>query len=200
MSHFTDEIRVVNHLAGRVHDWELCEPLHYYLTVPDADTIHVPPGFVTDFASVPRPLWFWIAPWGRHGRAAVLHDFLYQLGSITGADGTLRRPSKREADLVFRQAMAVLDTHIITRCTFWRHLPGPVLRGRLLLAAARRWLMWAAVAFFGAFAYRRKQEEGSSPALEHEMLLDVEELLAAEGMLDLDAADVQDRGHTEPAV
>lgn len=34
-------------------------------------------GFVTDFASVPRSLWNILPPLGKHNRAALLHDWLY---------------------------------------------------------------------------------------------------------------------------
>jgi len=40
--------------------------------------ISVPPTFSTDLASVPRPLWWLIAPTDM-ARAAVIHDFLYSL-------------------------------------------------------------------------------------------------------------------------
>lgn len=39
--------------------------------------IQAPTGFVTDFASVPRILWSWIPPYGKHLQAAVTHDWLY---------------------------------------------------------------------------------------------------------------------------
>lgn len=39
--------------------------------------ITVPMGFVTDFASVPRPFWSALSPIGKHGRAAIIHDYLY---------------------------------------------------------------------------------------------------------------------------
>lgn len=169
MARFTEDVSVVNRLAGRVHEWELLEPISYYLREEDGETVHVPPGFRTDFASVPRPFWFWVAPWGRHGRAAVLHDFLYQLGSITLPDGSRRRPSKREADRIFLEAMEVLDREILSRHTFWRHLPQPLIDLRLAVAAPRRWLMWMAVGVFGFFAYRKQQEEASAPPLERRM-------------------------------
>jgi hypothetical protein len=37
----------------------------------------VPRGFVTDFASVPRPLWWLFPRWAKYGNAAIVHDFLY---------------------------------------------------------------------------------------------------------------------------
>jgi hypothetical protein len=39
--------------------------------------ISVEAGFVTDFASIPRPFWVIYAKWGKYGRAAVVHDWLY---------------------------------------------------------------------------------------------------------------------------
>lgn len=173
MSRFTEDVEVVNRLSGRVHEWELRVAVSYYLTEPGGETVHVPPAFKTDFASVPRPFWFWVAPWGRHGRAAILHDFLYQLGSVTCPGGTLRRPGKREADRIFLKAMAVLDQEILTKSTFWRRFPGPVMDARLALAVPRRWLIWLAVAVFGFSSYKRQQDKGSGPALEHQMLLDI---------------------------
>lgn len=41
------------------------------------ETIAVPAGFITDFASVPRPLWAVFPKWGKYGNAAVIHDYLY---------------------------------------------------------------------------------------------------------------------------
>jgi hypothetical protein len=174
MARFTQDVTVVNHLSGRVHQWELCEPMTYKLVdSDDAEFVTVPPAFKTDFASVPRPFWFWLAPWGRHGRAAIVHDFLYQLGAVTDPGAPvatrLRRPSKREADRIFRQAMAVLDRVILTNTKLWK----PLVWVRRALAVPRRWLMWAAVALFGHWAYKKEQAKGTAPPLEHEMLEDV---------------------------
>lgn len=59
--------------------------------------IHVPRGFDTDGASVPRIFWVLIPPWGRYGMAAVLHDLLYRLHICT----------RRQADDVLLEAMWV---------------------------------------------------------------------------------------------
>jgi hypothetical protein len=43
-----------------------------------SDTIVVPRGFVTDFASIPQGLWsLGLSPHGKYSRAAVIHDYLY---------------------------------------------------------------------------------------------------------------------------
>lgn len=39
--------------------------------------IKVPAGLKTDFASVPQIFWNILPPWGKYGKAAVLHDWLY---------------------------------------------------------------------------------------------------------------------------
>ena len=175
MARFTEDVKVVNHLSGRIHQWELCEPMTYRLRDSEpTEVATVPPGFKTDFASVPRPFWWWIAPWGRHGRAAIIHDFLYQLGAVTDPSaGTLRRPSKREADRIFRQAMGELDRLLLVRSRLWK----PLMPFRMALAVIRRWIIWAAVALFGFWAYKKEQRKGTAPPLEHEMLVDVERMV-----------------------
>ena len=39
--------------------------------------IRIPKDFRTDFASIPRPLWWFAPPIGRYAAAAVCHDKLY---------------------------------------------------------------------------------------------------------------------------
>lgn len=91
------------------------------------EIIAIPPGFVTDLASVPRIFWPIIGPSGRHAAAAVVHDFLY----CTQDNGKFTR---READYIFREAMLVSNT--------------PVLRV---------WVMWAAVRLGGFIAWHRNK-------------------------------------------
>ncbi len=92
--------------------WQLVEPLTY---AGRDELFTVPPGFETDFASVPRAFTWLIPRYGRYTKAAILHDFL------------CHRAQQRElawvdADGLFRRTM--------------RELGVPLLR---------RWLMWAAV-------------------------------------------------------
>lgn len=86
--------------------WRLDATLKYWSEVAWT-RIEVPPGFVTDFASVPRlPLTF--ALFGEVATApAAIHDFLY-------ATGTLPREL---ADAVLLEAMAV------TGVSWWRRWP-----------------------------------------------------------------------------
>lgn len=72
-------------LAGPLHVTRFVERM-YVLTKPIAwspnpgqpyKRVEVPPGFVTDFASVPRPFWSFLPPDGEYAYAAVVHDYLY---------------------------------------------------------------------------------------------------------------------------
>lgn len=57
--------------------WITSEDMHYIIGSTD-QRIVVPKGFVTDFASIPQPLWaFGLTPQGTYSRAALIHDFLY---------------------------------------------------------------------------------------------------------------------------
>lgn len=66
----------------------------FWITVEDmiyvigstSDRIVVPKGFVTDFASIPQPLWsLGLTPYGQYSRAAVVHDYLYWSQGCTRA-------------------------------------------------------------------------------------------------------------------
>lgn len=60
-------------------------------------SVAVPAGFVTDFASIPRALWWLYPPDGPWCQASVVHDVLYRT-----------QPCERVvADALFLQAMAV---------------------------------------------------------------------------------------------
>ena len=60
--------------------------------------ITVPKGFESDGASVPKVLWSFIAPFGNHLKAAIVHDFLYSKKNDTGINKTL-------ADRIFMKLM-----------------------------------------------------------------------------------------------
>ena len=70
------------------------------------ETITVPTGFVTDLASVPRAMWWAIAPFDV-ARAAIIHDILYK--SIRQyrhkmkdkQDNALVKAAKKASDKVF---------------------------------------------------------------------------------------------------
>jgi hypothetical protein len=85
------------------------------------ETITVPKGFVTDLASVPRAMWWLIAPFDV-ARAAIIHDLLYkairqyrwehQKGIKNTEDEALVKSAKIAADKVFLLGMQDADPKI----------------------------------------------------------------------------------------
>lgn len=75
--------------------WRLEKP---YLYTHYKAVIQVPEGFLFDLASVPRILWWAIAPFELSVVAPMIHDFLYERGGM----GIFTR---EEADQVFLEIM-----------------------------------------------------------------------------------------------
>ncbi len=69
----------------------------------------VPRGVHTDFASIPRVFRGLISRTGRHGKAAVLHDYLCGYYKVT----------RKEADKIFLEAMKTLDVGWLKRRTMF---------------------------------------------------------------------------------
>jgi len=108
MSSFTKPLVVTPLPDGKT--WELVEPFEYYLDEPDGEKITVPTGFCTDFASIPRFAWSIIGgPWGKYGKAAVIHDWGYHKTLYT----------RKIMDRIFLEAMEVLGVGRIKRRTMW---------------------------------------------------------------------------------
>lgn len=85
--------------------WTVQAPFDYAVGAPDGSTVvHIPAGFVTDFASIPKVFWNILPPTGWYGKAAVVHDFLYQFANINGAP-----ISRKYADDTLAECMRVLS-------------------------------------------------------------------------------------------
>lgn len=100
---------IVKHLDGL--RWELVEEFFYHIGSEDGpEVIHVPKGFITDFASIPRAFWTIIGhPTGKYGKAAVIHDHLYHTQTVT----------RGRADRIFLEAMKVLKVSWWRRRMMW---------------------------------------------------------------------------------
>lgn len=120
MSRFT-EVLVVSPLAdGKT--WVTRKEFGYDIGEEgSANSVDVPIGFMTDFASVPRLLWAFLPRWGKYGNAAVIHDYCYWDQSCP----------RKETDRIFREAMEVLKV--------------PTYKIRLIYYAVRLggWLAWS---------------------------------------------------------
>ena len=102
MSSFTSDldVRITQKKRDERVLAELLSTFSYGVGAEDSpDVIVVPAGFETDFASIPRALWVIEPPLGEAGKAAVLHDFLYETGER----------DRVAADRIFLEAMAVLE-------------------------------------------------------------------------------------------
>jgi hypothetical protein len=104
MSSFTTPLVVTPMDNGR--EWKLMQSFEYYRTDNEDDIIVVPAGFVTDFASVPRIFWNIFPPWGKYGKAAVLHDWLYSIEY---------KNNRKLCDDIFYEAMKILGVGFTTR-------------------------------------------------------------------------------------
>ena len=71
--------------------------------------VAAPQGYVTDFASIPTFAQWMISPFGKHSEAAVVHDWLYTLG--TKGDGK----SRKLADVTFRRALRIVGVGFFRR-------------------------------------------------------------------------------------
>ncbi len=109
MSSFTSPLIVTPMPDGR--RWKLHSSFVYHVGSKHSRfVIKVPKGFITDFASIPWVLWTFLPSWGRYGKGAVVHDFLYQTHKV----------SRHTADLIFYEAMLVSKTpKWKARLMFW---------------------------------------------------------------------------------
>jgi hypothetical protein len=98
MSSFTSDLLVSPLPDGK--RWKLVKEFSYYLDEEGGETIIVPSGFITDFASVPRIFLLILPSTGRYSTASVIHDLLY----------TTRERSRKESDEIFYNGMIILGT------------------------------------------------------------------------------------------
>ena len=133
MSSFTSNLKVEP--VGR-KNWKLLQSFSYHVGTQHSKTVvKVPKGFITDFASIPQPLiaslglgliftgniWLialgiiailtssFLPDWGRYGKAAVIHDWLYKSKQI----------SRKMSDLIFLEAMEVLEVNLVERYSMY---------------------------------------------------------------------------------
>ena len=83
--------------AGLVGDTRLFRLLHHYAYRSSLGVVTVPAGFVTDLASIPRPLWSAFSFAGPWMGPAVIHDFLYTAANV--------RFTRKQADQIFKESM-----------------------------------------------------------------------------------------------
>ena len=108
MSSFTDPL-IVKKLKNMI--WVVEREFYYFVGSEDSkESIRVPNGFITDFASVPRPFWIIFPPDGQYTQAAVLHDYLYYFHLY----------DRKKSDYIFLEAMKVLEVSWWKRRVMYR--------------------------------------------------------------------------------
>ena len=105
--------------------WILDNDFIYY---HGGQKIEVPAGFTHDLASVPVPLNVFFRKHGKHSKAAIVHDYLYE---NQGLVSQYKRYTRSESDEIFYQAMLESD-----------------------VSKFKAWCMWAAVRAGGYFAWK----------------------------------------------
>lgn len=119
--------------------WRVLKPFKYYVGNEAMNVwVYVPAGYLTDGATVPRPFWWLIPPWGNYGQAAVVHDILCETLTIS-FDGKDILISRKRADQIFLHAMEVAGVakwkrHFMYSCVrAWSMLGIKRKAGRLVL-------------------------------------------------------------------
>lgn len=82
--------------------WRLERPFIYRLGSRYSRTyIKVPRHFITDFATIPKFLWF-LPCWAKFNKAPILHDYLYRTKHIMA-----EKITRKQADDVFLEAILI---------------------------------------------------------------------------------------------
>jgi len=96
--------------------WELLRDATYHTKANEFSTVHV--GFLFDWASIPRFLWWLFPPAGDgsncYGIAALWHDHLYIKHTIGG-----REITRKEADGLFYEIMIYIKVNKAVALTMW---------------------------------------------------------------------------------
>jgi hypothetical protein len=108
--------------------------------VGERDVIHIPGGFETDLASVPRVFWALLPPQGAYEKAAVLHDHLCVELSRCHRTGGTPQVDAVDTDGLFRRVMREEDG--VPNVVAWIMWTG--VRWGALFNPARRagWWQW----------------------------------------------------------
>lgn len=96
--------------------WVVKKAFNFYLDDKQKRRVVVPEGYLTDGASVPRPFWSFVPPWGDYGQAAVMHDWLCEYLRVWDTErGEYIKITRDECDSIFNDAMRSLGVSNTTR-------------------------------------------------------------------------------------
>lgn len=140
---FSDELQIKYCQAASValgkDYWLVCKPFVYYVGSKDSDVVvRIEACYLTDGASVPRPFWWIVPPWGRYGAAVVVHDKLCETLTVE------RVVTERTNDL------EIVTTYVPMAIT--RRECDHILREALHVLGVNRWI--SAIIYGGVSLYR----------------------------------------------
>lgn len=105
MSSFTSPLIVSPMPDGK--NWKLLRRFTYRIGKRySRRMISISAGFLSDFASVPRIVWWLLPWWAKFNKASILHDWLYKVKKIMGKPIT-----RKEADTLWLGAMFIEFRH-----------------------------------------------------------------------------------------
>lgn len=111
MSSFLDPL-ILEDIGDRT--FRLVSAFRYHVGGEDStEIISAPAGFITDFASIPRIFWNILPPYGKYGKACVIHDALYQHHGFG-------RYTRKQSDDILLEGMEILGVSWITRHIIYR--------------------------------------------------------------------------------
>ena len=126
----------------KIRKWELVDEWHHLL--PDKTEIVIPPEFVFDGASIPRPFWAILSPVGLLLLPGLVHDFGYRYDFLLrrNARGALVRYKEGEGrrfwDRLFREVGIQVNSFRVIN-----------------------WIAWLALWAFGCFAWSARRKNPS---------------------------------------
>ena len=93
-------------------EWTMEEPLTF---VYEGVHLTAPKGYITNLASVPRLLWMIWPPFGRYGKAAAIHDYLYTNKGFILTNDEVTHYTRSECDEIFLAGMKTLGVNWFTQ-------------------------------------------------------------------------------------
>jgi len=118
MNLFDRPVQLLMHDDGR--HWTVLQELHYLTAA--GEMIVIPAGYVTDFATIPRFLWWLLPPTGRYEYAALVHDRLYGMHNRQRLEcDRLFLAAMKASGVVFWQRWAIYWGVRAGGWAFWGH-------------------------------------------------------------------------------
>jgi hypothetical protein len=119
--YFPDYLRVESIFGGKWRNWRLVSRFRYF-PYKGKPPIEAEAGFVTDLTSIPWFLRSLIPVWGRHGPAAVIHDYLYAVSAgKLYADWMFLRALKQSGCCAAKRWAMFLGVLCFGWFAYWNH-------------------------------------------------------------------------------